>query len=374
MRSCTRHAIVAAGALLCALGEVLSGCGARAVEEESIERQSSDQAAAAPPTLVKEAAWRTKMLAIPPPKPEGCFHASHPNTVWEEIPCGSDPGLPYPPAQGAAPQNVGSGTDYAGTVADNISQAVSSFVSVTGVTSETGTTFGSSNCSNPVAGVANIYSLQLNTNRFSTAANGCGIAGCQGWQQFVYSSNQSQVFMQYWMLNHGACPASWNTSGNSCWKNSVMTNVPSQPIKNLVKLSVTATAKSGGNDQVTLSTGDGNLYTSTGSDSVLGLASAWNGQEFNVVGDGCLSQANFNNGSTIVVQTALTHSNTGAPFCTPKNFSGWTGETNNLNLIAGACCPSGGTSPAFRFTETNAAGVKAPFCLLNDVSSITGVF
>ena len=91
---------------------------------------------------------------------------------------------------------------------------------------------------------------------------------------------------------------------------------------------------------------------------MLGLESNWRKAEFNVFGDGDLSQVNFNSGTTFVVQTNVNNGTTNAPTYADISF---TGETNNLNLEPqpGAfSCPYGGTSPGIQFEESNVSGIK----------------
>ena len=90
-------------------------------------------------------------------------------------------------------------------------------------------------------------------------------------------------------------------------------------------------------------------YSTTGSDSVVDLATAWTESEFNIIGDGDGSEADFNAGSSITVKVAVTNGTKNAPICAAD--SGTTGETNNLNL--GACTSTGGASPYIEFTESN---------------------
>ena len=95
---------------------------------------------------------------------------------------------------------IGNGTDWAGRVTGAITAAEGSFPSVSGVTSEN------------VGGTADVYSLQLNTNRFSGAPLCSGHTGCQGWQQFLYESGVQAIFIQYWLINFDAtCLAGWTT-------------------------------------------------------------------------------------------------------------------------------------------------------------------
>ena len=79
------------------------------------------------------------------------------------------------------------------------------------------------------------------------------------------------------------------------------------------------------------------------------LASGWNQSEFNIIGDGGGSQANFNAGSHLTVMIAVDNGTSATPTCAVN--AGTTGETNNLNL--GACSGTGGASPFIQFTESN---------------------
>jgi hypothetical protein len=109
-----------------------------------------------------------------------------------------------------------------------------------------------------------------------------------------------------------------------------------------------------------------------GSDSVLNIQSNWNAVEFNIVGDGNGDQAEFNSGATVGVRIAVDNGTIAAPSCVSgAGFDGFTGETNNLNLVPGSCCPVGGPSQsAILFLESNASAVTRPFCLLNDIAPI----
>jgi hypothetical protein len=248
-----------------------------------------------------------------------------------------------------------------------ISSAVGSFDSVGDVIGESGNVNGA-----PPA-VANTFSLQLNTQYFTTSL--CNEANnksaCQGWQQFIYS-NSGLVFMQYWLLNFGpSCPATgggasgWLQTSlrpNDCYANSSATVVPVWTIPNPVLLSLTGTADAEGTDTVIMST-DSASFAATGQDSILNLAPAWKAAEFNIFGDCCSSQANFNNGATLVVRTSVNNGTTrAAPSCVSEGF---TGETNNLTL-ASPCSVSGGVSPAIVFTENNGGSSPSPHQLARE--------
>jgi hypothetical protein len=100
---------------------------------------------------------------------------------------------------------------------------------------------------------------------------------------------------------------------------------------------------------VVMFTGAGIAYSVSASDHVVDLATGWNQSEFNIIGDGNGSAADFNTGSHITVRVATTDGSTTAPACEPN--AGTTGETNNLNLHK--CTGTGGTSPHIQFTESN---------------------
>jgi hypothetical protein len=222
---------------------------------------------------------------------------------------------------------VGNGYDDSTVVAGTIFQATGSFADVPSGISET----GQINDSGPQ--LANTFTLQLNTQFFTTPA--CSGASdpsdCQGWQQFVYETDNNAVFMQYWLLNYDTtCPSGWNTYGGDCYTNSPgATNSDSAvTAKGLADVKLEGSAFLGANDAVTLV--DGTTATQVGNaDSKLHLSQSWNTTEFGVFGDAGGGQANFTQGSNFVAQTALGSSSASAPTCVQEGF---TGETNNLNL------------------------------------------
>jgi hypothetical protein len=99
------------------------------------------------------------------------------------------------------------------------------------------------------------------------------------------------------------------------------------------------------------------VYAAFGDDTVLNLAQGWNAAEFNVIGDCCSSEANFNSGATIVVRTAADTASTGAPSCAEEGF---TAETNNLSFAAPPTNPAPGLLPAVVFTESTSGGAASP--------------
>ncbi len=301
-------------------------------------------ASAAAPDAVAAAheAWRASIIQTPVPQ-EGCFRASYPAAQWTRVDCTAAPNRPYIPRHGRhSGFTVGNGNDYAAVTSTLTASAVGSFPSVTGVKSEKG-----------YGGAANTYSLQLNSDFMNTAGcNGTSNPGsCQTWEQFVYSSSETAAFMQYWLINYGSrCPAGggWSSYEGSCYKNSAAVTVPKLPITQLGSLKVSAGAVSGGTDTLVLTTAT-DAYSTSGKDSVVYLATAWHGSEFNIVGDGGGSEAKFNKGSSISVEISLKDGSTAAPVC--ESDDGTTGETNNLTL--GSCTATGGSAPAVEFKESN---------------------
>ena len=349
--------------LACCLSGPLSSFAAFAQQTPPPANQSppapTPKQATKPPPAPSRQAWRKEMSRRRVPK-KGCFTASYPDTTWREVPCGAPSPYPNPPARGPRSDNVGNGTDFVAHTSGLISSAVGSFNRIIGTTSVNGEVGGSPP---PQAGV---FMLQLNTQFFPDPPACNRVAGCRGWQQFLFSQTQCSgsatqpgvlpgttpcVFMEDWLLGYGpTCPAGqpWISDGsNDCWFNSPGTYVPPQTVTSLAGLILTAST-SNGQDQVVLTTTSGELRAQ-GQDSVLTLGRFWNSAEFNVFGDCCSTQAVFNRGSTIVVTTSIDDGTTNAPSCVSNG--GTTAETNNLTLVS-PCTASGAASPAIEFTES----------------------
>ena len=156
--------------------------------------------------------------------------------------------------------------------------------------------------------------------------------------------------MQYWLINYATtCPKHWFTSGQDCYTNSKAIGVPTQLIAQLSSLKITGSAVAGANDKMVLMTAT-KSYSTSGKDTVVGLAAFWNASEFNIFGDGDGTEATFNAGPTIDVKITLNDGTTNAPTC--RANSGTTAETNNLTL-AKKCKAVGGAKPSVTFVETN---------------------
>jgi hypothetical protein len=263
-----------------------------------------------------------------------------------ETACVVPPQRPYPPKAGPQPQSVGNGTDYSAQTPGLISGASGQFENVSGVTGESG------------GGTANSFSLQINSSFFTGPA--CA-SPCQSWQQFVYS-NSFGLFMQYWLINHGpGCPAGWFTYAPHCYRNSTgSAAVPSIVINSpasLQQLQMTGTAVAGGVDTATLTVG-GTAYATSENDNFVSLSQGWTTAEFNIFGDGNGSSADFNAGSGMNVRTAINTGSITAPNCV---LEGFTGETNNLTLVAAPAVVTGVAWPSILFTQNN-VGAGPPTC------------
>jgi hypothetical protein len=329
------------GSARTSVGKLVAGGLAALSGVASLAVTSAAVAAASPQFTGSQAMWRDAISRAPTPQ-GGCFTAHYPSLAWSKVACVKAPDVPFIPKTGhkSGPFTVGNGDDYAIQTKTLISTGVGSFSKVR-VKRETG------------QGKANAYTLQLNSEFFNgpVCAGAQNPASCLSWLQYVYyaSAGQSSVFMQYWLINWNTkCPAGWNTYSPDCYKNSNAVLAPQEPITDLSKMSITGSAVNGGLD-TTIFTDGANAYKTTGPDTVVDLANAWNGSEFNVIGPGGGSAADFNTGTTITVGIAVNDGATVKPKCLAH--AGTTGETNNLNL--GACTAKAGDTPSISFVESN---------------------
>ncbi len=335
-----------------------------AAEPAAVPIQTKSPVALSGEERQKREEWHKAMSGVPLPK-KGCFRAAYPSMEWQEIPCIAAPSYPQPPRRGPRPLTVGNGSDVSAQAPTGfISQTTGSFVTVTGVTSESGP------IGNTGPSVANAYTLQLNTNFFPSNVSCAGSPNpqCQGWQQFVFENNGSGggAYIQYWLIKYNTtCPPNqnWNqfSFNNStdiyCWKNDSMgaVPVPAEAITNLANLSLTGSVSAGGDSVTLFDASSGMMYPVTG-DNAVNAAAGWQIAEFNVVGDGGNSagggQASFNSGSTIVPRTEVIYGGSAPPTCVAQGF---TAETNNLSFGPGAPAASP-PGPAILFTESSAGG------------------
>ncbi len=389
---CLASAGIKPCAMLAVLAIAWSGAGEAAATERTPQAQEQPPAkqeqavgTGQQPTEVERESWRKAILKIPRPK-KACYEATYPETQWREVACKPPLRKLYPPKRPGTTrtQQVGNGPDFTAQVTGHISASEGQFDSLTGVTSEfavpcTGAEF---TCpTNPAynAGTTNEYSLQLNTEPFTTeTCNGSPHPKeCQGFEQFVYPSSGGGS-IQYWLENYGPggtecpkprgascspgfaesdgwCPFSFPSSPVVyCVVNAAgSTTASGEPATALRELKVTGDAAGvvGADDWITVTVGN-TVSSSPGNNYFPDLGSQWKGAEFNVFGDGSGDQAVFNNGSTIVVQTSVDSGTNGAPMYGTVSF---TGESNNLTLV---CTPQlePGTSttlPSIEFAESN---------------------
>jgi hypothetical protein len=262
---------------------------------------------------------------------------------------------------------------------DYVVQATGQFPSVSGVTSESDSMVGTNN--------PNEFSLQINTNHFPYQNEGpisqLGPRSGTGWVQFTFQNDPAGsiceglagvfctatgVLIEYWVfgISEAQCvPESLVSNGEqigwSWWPGpgepgcswfGPETSAPSDlTAEDLPVLNLTGSV-AGGVDQAKLcisaegasspwnlpSSETNKCYASPPvSDQVLNLGQSpnWTSAEFNVFGLTNGSQANFNSGSTIVVQDVLDEkAQTGQPLLPSMcEWGGGTGESNNLNII-----------------------------------------
>jgi hypothetical protein len=347
-------------------------------------------------------AWEKTIHHTPAPR-GGCFTAAYPSTKWVEVEC-----APPPKPHNVRPQRIikkEGGTEAVGGTAsgsnDLVAQSPSGhfftnvagkFRVVDGVTSETNVQVPAY----PYTGISgsNEFMLQINTNSY-TYSSACGsYSSCYPWVQYLMSTNdivsstdtgKSVVFIEYWLFNYGGaghssgtCPTGFSdiepdTEGYDCEQNGSATVIYDGqiPITDLDQLSMSAGATAGGNDEATV-TYKGVAYKATVPDSYTNISSIWNQAEFNVLGNWNGWQAQFNDGTVLILESDVTDGTATAPTC--QFNAGTTGESNNLNFVPSTaspvCCPFGGTDPSIQFMEVyDTAHTHTASC---GSSSITG--
>jgi len=332
-------------------------------------------------------AWAKTIHHTPAPK-GGCFTAAYPSTEWVEVQC-----APPPKPHNVRPRNIrkeggveaigGTGTGSNDLVVQAptghfFTNVAGKFRVVNGVTSETNVEVPAY----PYSGVSgsNEFMLQINTNS-DLKSSACGsYSACVPWVQYLMSTDdiavtadtgKSVVFIEYWLFNYGGagnssgpCPTGFSdiepdSAGYDCEANSAATVIYDGqiPITDLDKLSMSASAAASGNDEATV-TYKGVAYKATIPDSYTTISGVWNQAEFNVLGNWNGWQAQFNNGTVLVLESDVTDGTTAPPSC--QFNAGTTGESNNLNFVpstsAPVCCPYGGSDPSIQFMEVYDTG------------------
>jgi len=338
-------------------------------------------------------AWRKSMVQKALPK-NGCFRAQHPSTEWQEVPCGRPSPYLNQGGKGVVTNEAGDGNDFVAKISGSnfISSSTGSFLQIAGGSSangESGYLPGTGTPFVPCTGslcVNNVFSLQMNSQSPVNSSDGAsfntpacnGVAGCSGWEQFVFSQTQGPaptgteqslpgdsgttpgLFIEYWLYNYGStCPAlpSWATTGylnggaGNCVFNGPVSYFPPQTAADLPFLVMTSTVTAS-TDKVTLANTNTGAMAAYQEPSYLGLAQAWTESEFNVVGDCCATQATFTSPTDLVVQTSIDDGTSSPAVCVPND--GTTGESNNTSFVPTAspvCCPYGGGTPSIEFKE-----------------------
>jgi hypothetical protein len=332
---------------VCFLGLLLVGITKVALAVTTVKPTAVSKAQLA--LIAKQQDWHKALINMPVPR-GGCFKAQYPRLVWQEVPCVKPPNIPMPPRRGAQPDTVGNGYDYSAQVSGHLISVIGSFDTAT-TTGEKGFTYQSQTTQ-----VADAYTLQINSSFFNSppaCAGAANPATCQGWQQYVYSSKSTgSAFIQYWLINYNnACPSGWISYGGGyyCYQNSSQSiTVPLIPVTSLAQTSLTGSVTAGGNDRLDLATG-ATHYAVTSPDDIMSLANYWNTAEFTIVGDCCGFSANFDPNTSLAVRATVHNGTTHAPTCV---LDGFTGETNNLNLVS-----------------TPAVGIQASPTLISDQTS-----
>jgi hypothetical protein len=336
-----RHVFRLSGVIACGLAIIASTAVAMAV------------APAARPTLRQ---WQTSLAGVQTTR-GGCYAASYPALAWRPTACRTAPVVPLIPrsvkhaARSGGPAVVGNGSDYSAVVNGTISQATGTFTNVSPNITETGVDHGQG------GQVANAFTLQINSQFFpSPACRSSGNpSGCQGWEQFVYDTDGSNLFMQYWLTNYDAtCPSGWWAYHSDCFTNGPAVSLSGGlTAAQLASVAFGANARAGDQDIATLSVGSRAVRVSN-TDSVLDLAQHWNTTEFGVFGDADGGEANFGANTTLDARTTLLGTSQHAPSCVKEGF---TGETNNLTL-SGTAKLSSLTAPTVQSAQTN--GTASP--------------
>lgn len=296
--------------------------------------------------------WQRATKSTRPPT-AGCFSISYPSQAWTSVQCATPPisggsqggstGVAAPSSDLAVPSsgvesnggNGGNGNDWFAYVTGSKIQDVAGIFPLTdNLQSEYDPQYNNR---------PNAYCLQINSNRFYSPACGSYL-NCLGWQQFEYSSTQlGGVFMEYWMYNYppagsNNCPSGWSTfNSTTCHLVSEVNPVPLQVITSLNSMELFGSAQDPEFDEpldMVWLYADGTYYAIVENAATLSLYQNWSYAEFNVVGDWNSTEAVFNSGTLITVQSQITPiTYPGGNWLTCQHSAPWyTLEYNNLTL------------------------------------------
>jgi uncharacterized protein YjbI with pentapeptide repeats len=264
---------------------------------------------------------------------------------------------------GSAP-SVGDGNDwYADAPGGSVIGVVTgSFPAEAGITGEV-SAVGPGGGPNCAVGTSNCYGLQINTNSFNTTyASSGGPIATTGSEQYVYQDGGSSAIMGIWVILYGfsSCPSpspagysSWDLDLGNCYAHSPFVAVPPVPVTDFPAVTMTAYANQSGNDSLVFCVNPAisgwPVCTATSASDAIGLSEAWTVAEFNVFGDNGGSQAAFNGGAALQVQTQIAAEGGSAIVPSCAGAPGvHTVEDNNLYLW-----PCGASSSGILFWEAN---------------------
>ncbi|MCW3478780.1 hypothetical protein OL229_04260 [Neisseriaceae bacterium JH1-16] len=293
---------------------------------------------------------------------KGCFSATYPNSEWVKKDCLPPPKDPNAPTLTVHP-NVGYQSSNilaevkSPSTEPKISIAKGYFDSVTPPTlTEMGPYKGTQN-------LADAFTIQLNSQFFPSPPACNNVAGCLGWEQFIYSKNQCSagpcIFIEYWLIGYGpSCPTDikWIHSGNNCFIDSSPQNATALSAAQLQGVLLTGDAI---NDMVMLTTA-GKMDKANGLGDLVSLSNNWNTAEFGIFGDCCKNQASFSAGTKMTMRTQIINGNTNSPICGVGSF---TAETNNLGFDSTTPALAG-PGPAVIYTTSSAASGALPNCAI----------
>jgi hypothetical protein len=316
-----------------------------------------------PKEYKREAGWR-KAIATTRQPGKGCFTTKYPSLKWQPIRCVPTPKYPMPPRHGVVPQIIGNGNDVAVQAPTGvISSATGTFDTLTNVSSESGP------IANSGSSFANTYTLQVNTDFFTTSAcNGSTNTNCRGWEQFVFENNPNahRAFIQYWLTDFGTtCPSNFQSVSIGGHPDCVqLTNLSGAvattavPVTNLSQVTLTGAASAGADSVIMIIS---NVAFSRAGDNSVNASSGWKIAEFNVFGDGGNASsgggtAAFNNNAAFVTRTRIIYGGNAAPICVAQGF---TGEKNNLSFGPLPPPVASQPGPAVIWNESTAGGAPS---------------